>query len=184
MMSQSVWPNVFVLYAGYRFHWSTLIIGSMLMINGGLGIVVQMLLVGPIVKRIGERGAVLVGATCGVIAMTIAGLANQGWIYMCCIPFAAASNLLQAGLMALMTQRVGPTEQGRLQGANQSLQGVTSVIGPLLYGGTFAWAVHNDATLHQPGLPVLIAAGLLAAALAVGARVARPVPDAGLRPAE
>jgi MFS transporter, DHA1 family, tetracycline resistance protein len=184
MMSQSVWPNVFVLYAGYRFHWSTLIIGAMLMINGGLGIVVQMLLVGPIVKRIGERGAVLVGATCGVIAMTIAGLANQGWIYMCCIPFAAASNLLQAGLMALMTDRVGPTEQGRLQGANQSLQGVTSVIGPLLYGGTFAWAVHNDATLHQPGLPVLIAAGLLATALAVGARVARPVPDAGLRPAE
>jgi MFS transporter, DHA1 family, tetracycline resistance protein len=184
MMSQSVWPNVFVLYAGYRFHWSTLIIGSMLMINGGLGIVVQVLLVGPIVKRIGERGAVLVGATCGVIAMVVAGLADQGWIYMCCIPFAAASNLLQAGLMALMTQRVGPTEQGRLQGANQSLQGVTSVIGPLLYGGTFAWAVHNDATLHQPGLPVLIAAGLLAAALAVGLRVARSVPDAGLRPME
>ena len=184
MMSQSVWPNVFVLYAGYRFHWSTLIIGSMLMINGGLGIVVQMLLVGPVVQRIGERGAVLFGAACGVIAMTIAGLADQGWIYMCCIPFAAASNLLQAGLMALMTQRVGPTEQGRLQGANQSLQGVTSVIGPLLYGGTFAWAVHNDATLHQPGLPVLIAASLLAAALAIGARVARPAPDGGLRPAE
>ena len=182
-MSQSVWPNVFVLYAGYRFHWSTLIIGSMLMINGGLGIVVQMLLVGPIVQRIGERGAVLFGATCGVIAMIIAGLADQGWIYICCIPFAAASNLLPAGLMALMTQRVGPTEQGRLQGANQSLQGITSVIGPLLYGGTFAWAVHNDASLHQPGLPVLIAAGLLAAALAVGARVARPAPGVEFGPA-
>jgi len=184
MLSQSVWPNVFVLYAGYRFHWSTLIIGSMLMINGGLGIVVQMLLVGPIVQRIGERGAVLLGACCGVIAMTIAGLADQGWIYMCCIPFAAASNLLQAGLMALMTQRVGPTEQGRLQGANQSLQGVTSVIGPLLYGGTFAWAVHNDATLHQPGLPVLIAASLLTIAFVVGLRVAHPAPDAAFSPAE
>ena len=184
MMSQSVWPNVFVLYAGFRFHWSMLIIGAMLMINGALGIVVQILLVGPMVQRIGERGAVLFGATCGVIAMIVAGLADQGWIYMCCIPFAAASNLLPAGLMALMTQRVDATEQGRLQGANQSLQGITSVIGPLLYGGTFAWAVHNDATLHQPGLPVLIAAGLLAAALAIGSRVARPAPDPAFRPAE
>jgi DHA1 family tetracycline resistance protein-like MFS transporter len=64
-----------------------------------------------------------------------------------------------------------------LQGANQSLQGVTSVIGPLLYGGTLAWAIHNDATLHQPGLPVLIAAGLLAAAVLIAVRVARPAPE-------
>jgi DHA1 family tetracycline resistance protein-like MFS transporter len=177
MLSQSVWPNTFVLYAGYRFHWQILAVAAALFANGAATILVQTLLVGPVVKRIGERGAVLLGAVCGVIGMLIAGLATSGWIYIFCIPFAGLSNLLQAGLMALMTRRVGPTEQGRLQGANQSLQGVTSVIGPLLYGGTLAWAIHNDATLHQPGLPVLIAAGLLAAAVLIAVRVARPAPE-------
>ena len=34
------------------------------------------------------------------------------------------------GLQGLMTRRVGPQEQGQLQGANQSLQGIAAIIGP------------------------------------------------------
>jgi DHA1 family tetracycline resistance protein-like MFS transporter len=56
-----------------------------------------------------------------------------------------------------MSQRVPPTQQGQLQGANQSLQGIAGIIGPPLFGLSFAFAVRHDATLHVPGLPIYLA---------------------------
>ncbi len=79
------------------------------------------------------------------------------------------SGFLQPGLQGLMTRRVDPQHQGRLQGANQSFQGIASVIGPPLFGLTFAWAVRHDAHLHMPGLPILISAALLAIAFLISA---------------
>ncbi len=88
---------------------------------------------------------------------------------------------MQPGLQGLMTRRVGPQEQGQLQGANQSLQGIASTIGPMVFGTLFAWAVRHDATLHAPGLPIFLAGGLLVVAFLFGLRVHRgqgPAPDA------
>jgi DHA1 family tetracycline resistance protein-like MFS transporter len=78
--------------------------------------------------------------------------------------------------MGLMTRLVGPTHQGQLQGANQSLMGIAAVIGPLLFGLTFAWSIRHQTTLHLPGLAILISASLLGAALLISLRVARPAP--------
>jgi DHA1 family tetracycline resistance protein-like MFS transporter len=80
-------------------------------------------------------------------------------------------SFLQPGLQGLMTRRVGPQNQGQLQGANQSLQGIASVVGPIIFGLTFAWAVRQDAVLHAPGLPIFIAAGLLVCAFLLAVRV-------------
>ena len=82
---------------------------------------------------------------------------------------------LQPGLLGLMTRRVGPQNQGQLQGANQSLQGISSIIGPPLFGLTFAWSIRHQASLHLPGLAILTAAALLALAFLLSLRVARPV---------
>ena len=71
-----------------------------------------------------------------------------------------------------MTRRVDPSHQGQLQGANQSLQGIASVIGPIMFGLIFAWSIRHDATLHAPGLAIYLAAFLLLLALALGVRVA------------
>ena len=68
------------------------------------------------------------------------------------------TGFLQPGLMGLMTRRVDPRHQGQLQGANQMLQGIASIVGPPLFGLTFAWAVRHDAALHLPGLPILVSA--------------------------
>ena len=73
-----------------------------------------------------------------------------------------------------MTQRVAPTQQGQLQGAVQSLQGVAAIIGPILFGETFAWSIRNDATLHMPGLAIYLSSSLLVIALLVAWGVAHP----------
>ncbi|MGH6991727.1 MAG: MFS transporter, partial [Caulobacteraceae bacterium] len=58
--AQNVLPTIFVLYTGYRYGWTPKTLGFVFLATGAAGVVVQMFLVGPVVKRIGERGAVLV----------------------------------------------------------------------------------------------------------------------------
>ena len=180
-LAQNVLPSIFVLYAGYRYHWTPQIMGLALLGTGALGVAVQLLLVGPVVSRIGERRTLLLGALGGAVGFVLYGFAPTGTIYLTAAPVFALMNLMQPGLQGLMTRRVTPQEQGQLQGANQSLQGISSIIGPLIFGTLFAWAVKHDATLHAPGLPIFLAAGLLMIAFVFGLRVHRgpgPVPDA------
>jgi DHA1 family tetracycline resistance protein-like MFS transporter len=175
----TVLPTIFVLYTGYRYGWTPQILGFTFMATGISQILVQAFLVGPAVKRIGERGAVLVGLAAGSFAFVLYGLAPTGWLYLCGVPIFAFSGFMQPGLMGLMSQRVGPTRQGQLQGAFQSLQGIASFVAPAFFGLTFAWAVRHNATLHLPGLPILASALLLGLGFLLSLRVATPAPAVG-----
>lgn len=174
-LSQTVLPNIFVLYTGYRYGWTPGVLGFTFMATGASMILVQMFLVGPVVKKVGERGSVLLGAASGAIGFLIYALAPTGFLYLTGIPVFAMAGFLQPGLLGLMTRRVGPRNQGQLQGAIQSLQGIASIIGPSLFGLTFAWSIRHQAILHLPGLAVLAAAALLTLAFTLSLRVARPV---------
>jgi DHA1 family tetracycline resistance protein-like MFS transporter len=172
-LAQVVLPTIFVLYTTYRYHWSTSFLGVTFLITGILGVVVQMFLVGPIVARIGERRTVLLGATAGVFGFCWYAAAPKGWIYLLGTPVGAFTNLMMPGLQGLMTRHVSPSEQGQLQGAIQSLQGISSIVGPSIFGETFAWSLRHEAQLHTPGLAVYLAAAILAVAFALALRTAR-----------
>lgn len=177
--AQTVLPSIFVLYTGYRYHWTPLLMGLAMAGTGALGILVQTVAVGPVVARIGERGALLLGAFGGAAGFALYAAAATGGGYLAAMPVFALVGFLQPGLQGLMTRRVGPSEQGQLQGANQSLQGIASILGPMVFGTTFAWAVDHDAILHTPGLPIYLAAATLGVAFLLGLRVAvstRPMP--------
>ncbi len=175
-LAQTVLPSIFVLYIGYRYHWTPGVLGLVFMASGASMIAVQMFLVGPMVKAVGERGAVLIGAAAGAVAFSVYAFASNGYIYFLAMPIFAFLGLLQPGLQGLMTSRVEPQHQGQLQGANQSLQGIASMIGPLLFGLTFAWSIRHDVSLHMPGLAILISTALLVLAFLLSLRVARPLP--------
>ena len=177
-LAQQVLPNIFVLYTTLRYHWSLGFLGFTFIITGALGILVQSFVVAPVVKAIGERGAVIAGAAFGAVGFLIFALAQTGTAYFVGMPIFALMGLMQPGLQGLMTQRVSPQEQGRLQGANQSLGGIGSILGPMIYPLTLAWALRSIPWL--PGLPILIAATLMAAAMAMAIRFARGRPQ--LRP--
>ena len=169
-LAQQVLPGIFVLYTQLRYGWSLKFLGVTFLITGALGILVQSLVVGPVVRRIGERGAVIVGAAAGMAGFTIYALAPTQTVYFIGMPVFALIGLMQPGLQGLMTQHVTGSEQGRLQGANQSTGGIAAIIGPI-FPLTFAFALRHVPGL--PGLPILIAAGLLGIALVLSLRFAR-----------
>jgi len=155
-LANMVWPSAFVLYTGYRYHWTPGTTGFVMMGGSMIGILVQSFIVGPAVKRFGERGAMLVGASSACLALGWYSIAPTGWYYVIGMPLSSLWSLLIPGLQGLMTRRVAAHEQGQLQGANQSLIGIASVIGPPLFGLSFAWAVrHPDYSV--PGLPMFLA---------------------------
>jgi DHA1 family tetracycline resistance protein-like MFS transporter len=175
-LAHIVLPAIFVFYMGHRYGWDVRTIGFAMSGSGIMGIIVQVFLVGPIVKRIGERGAVLAGAFFGALGFAMYGFAPNGWFYLATMPVFALMGLLIPGLMGLMSRRTPPDEQGQLQGAMQSLQGIAAIIGPSIFGLTFAWSIRNDATLGIPGLAVYLAAAFLTLALLIALKVARPAP--------
>ncbi len=172
-LSQQVLPNIFVLYTTLRYHWDLPFLGITFLITGALGIIVQWFAVGPVVKRIGERGAVIAGAAAGVAGFLIYAWAPTGAAYFIGMPVFAFMSLMQPGLQGLMTQHVSPMEQGRLQGANQSTGGLAAIVGPIVFPLSFAFALRSLPA--APGLPILIAAMLLGVSLALAWRSARPV---------
>jgi DHA1 family tetracycline resistance protein-like MFS transporter len=165
-LANMVWPSVFVLYAGYRFGWTPGLTGIFMALVSVAGVAVQSLVVGPFVRNFGERACLIVGAALPIIGLGWVAYAPNAWLYLIGVPFNAFWQLLTPGLQGLMTRRVGPAEQGQLQGANQSLAGMASVLGPIIYGLSFAWAVRHG-ELHIPGLPFMIASLTMAACLLI-----------------
>jgi DHA1 family tetracycline resistance protein-like MFS transporter len=177
-LAHNVFPSIFVLYVGYRFAWGPFAAALMLFATGLLSIIVQMLVVGRVVKAIGERGALLFGLFCAVAAFIIYALAPTPLWFFAGIPAGALAALILPGLQSLMSRRVAANEQGRLQGVCSAFMGVASIVGPMIYLSTLAFAVRQDAVLHQPGIPILIAAACCLAALVLSVLLAKPVADA------
>jgi DHA1 family tetracycline resistance protein-like MFS transporter len=165
-----VLPSTFVLYATYRYGWDAATVGLTLAMVGICAMAVQGAAIGPIVKRFGERRALLLGLGCGAIGFLIFGAAPTGPLFWLGIPVMALWGVSGAAIQALMTRLVPPDQQGQLQGATSSVQSVSQLVGPFLFTLTFAWFIGASAPLKLPGAPFLLASALLVLALAIAAR--------------
>jgi DHA1 family tetracycline resistance protein-like MFS transporter len=171
--AHSVLPTLFILYAGNRYGWSLKVTGPVLAFAGVCNMAVQALLVPRAVPRIGELGAVVAGLLGGALAMAIYGLAPTGPIFLLGAPAGALLALFGPGFNSIATRRVGPSEQGRLQGANSSIVGLVAMIAPAAFGYLYAWSVEPGQG-RPPGAAFLCAAGLLALAAVVAVSTVGP----------
>jgi DHA1 family tetracycline resistance protein-like MFS transporter len=175
-LAHVVLPSTFVLYATYRYGWDAGEVGLTLAMVGVCAMAVQGAAIGPIVRRFGERRALLFGFGCGALGFVIFGAAPTGTLFCVGIPVMALWGVSGAALQALITQVVAADQQGQLQGATASVQSVSQLVGPFLFTLTFAFFIGADAPLKLPGAPFLLAALLLLLAFAVAALtlMARP----------
>jgi len=172
--AQQALPSVFVLHADYRYSWSARTVGLSLAAVG-LGIViVSGVLVGPIVKRFGERRSILWGLTFGMIAFIGFGAAWRGWMVFAVIPLIAIWGIAAPAMQSLMSQTVDSSSQGKLQGAINGLRAITGMIGPLVFTQVLALAISPVRHVRLPGAPFYLAALLMLASLLVAFAVARP----------
>jgi len=169
-LAHAAMPSTFVLYAAYRYAWDARDVGFVFAGVGICSALVQGGLVGPAVRRLGERRVLLTGLTFGALGFLVYGLAPTGALFLAAVPVVALWGLASPAAQGLMTRHVGPNEQGALQGAAGSIMGVATMIGPGLFAGTFAYFISEGTRWHAPGAAFVLAAALLALGAVVAAR--------------
>lgn len=173
-LAHFVMPIIGVLYLTFRYGWDERTIGFTMAAVGLAAVIVQGGLIGPGVRRFGERAAMLGGFLGGILGLVIQGLAPVGWMFWLGIPFMSLWGFGNAAANSLMSARLGPSEQGRLQGANACLQGIAGLFGPGLFSQVYALALASPGqAVPGPGAPYLLAAALLALATGIAWRATR-----------
>ena len=169
-LAHEVLPSVTVLYTTFRYGLSTGAVGLFLFGVGLASFIVQGALVKPLVKQFGEEHVLIGGLLAGAAGFATYGLAPNLWWFTLGLPMVALWGTSGAAVQALMTRKVGPTQQGQLQGALASLRGVSGLIGPGLFTLTFAQFIGGWSFAGLPGAPFILSALLLGfgALLALG----------------
>ena len=178
-MAHQALQNVYVLYTGFRYGWGPTGVGITLAAIGVLFAIMQGVFVGPVVHRFGERRALIVALVAGAVSYVVYGLAPTPAWFGAGIVVMSIWAFYGPSAQGLMTRRVGPHEQGQLQGALTSVVGITGIIGPAVFTTTFAAAIGSWSNWHLPGAPYLLGAVLLVAAAALAWKVTKvPAPAA------
>lgn len=168
-----VFSAVFVLYAAYRYGWSPWQVGALLALVGVLDMAVQGLLVGPAVRRFGDRAVMVFGLFGGSIGIASMGLAPTGLLFTLAMVPNALWGLAMPTLQSLMTQHVSESEQGQLQGANMSVASIAGVASPLFFGAVYAFTLREDSWLPFSGTAFLVASLVLLVGALLGWFVAK-----------
>src|SRR5467141_2864614 len=166
-------PSMWALYTEYRYAWNRSDVGNSLALVGVCAAVVSGMLVGPFVKRFGERRSLLAGLLFGTIGFAGFGLGTHGWMMLAVIPFIALWGIAAPAMQSLMSRHVDPSSQGKLQGAINSLRAVTGMAGPPLFTQIFAIAIAPKYAVHLPGAPYFLATLLLLSSLLLAIYVTR-----------
>lgn len=163
--------TTFVLYVGFRYGWDDFAVGLALTVVGALAILVQGVLISRLVKWMGERRALLVGLLFGALSFAIYGLAPNSWVFWIGIVLGSLWGLAGPTTNSLMSRYVAADEQGRLQGATMSAQGIANMVGPVIFAVVFANAIRVSPA--AAGAPFFIAAGLMVVSIAIAWRATR-----------
>ncbi|WP_409432096.1 TCR/Tet family MFS transporter [Litorimonas sp. RW-G-Af-16] len=135
--AHTVYPSTYAFSTMGGLGWTSGDVGLSLGAFGLASIIVQGGLIRVIIPKVGLFWAGVIGILSAVIAYTMMGSADQGWIIYAAGPFAAFAGLYGPALTNMMSSRVSESEQGELQGAIGAAQGLALMIGPFMMSGMF-----------------------------------------------
>ncbi|PXW68966.1 DHA1 family tetracycline resistance protein-like MFS transporter [Loktanella sp. PT4BL] len=169
-----VYPGVWAYFGAERFGWGPGMIGLSLGIFG-IGIaVVQGLLIRPILNRIGERKAVILGLSVDVLAFVALGFVTNGWVALALTPLTALGSIAGPALQGIMSRTAADNQQGELQGTVSSINAVATIVAPLMVTQTFWFFTDGHGPVYAPGAPFILSAILTIGCILVFVQTPRP----------
>nr|MDQ3012946.1 MFS transporter [Acidobacteriota bacterium] len=150
--------------------------GLSLALVGIMFAIVSAGLTGKMVKKLGERKAILFGLMMSSISFLVYGLATKGWMLYAMIIIGSIGGIGGAAIQSLITKMVSATEQGAVQGVISSIQAVAAIIGPLMATNLFAYFTSSAAPVHLPGAAFIASSILVAVSVVLAIRSARANP--------
>lgn len=174
-LSHNVYQATWAFWAAARFHWDGRAIGWSLAFVGLVMAVVQGGATGPVIARIGERRAVILGLCAGAFTFLVYAFVTAPWQAYAIFVIGSASGMVYPSMNGMLSRMTDPSRQGALQGGVGAMGSVVLIIAPVMYTQTLATGIRHD----FPGAAFLLAAILALVALAIVlAKVVARVPDA------
>lgn len=158
---QATW----VLYLGYRFHWSIGEIGLLYAVSAIAGTVVSSLLVGPLTKVMGNKGAFILGTSAQLLTFAGSAVIVQSWMLYPLMIIGSLAGLSSAVIQSSISSRIPTAEQGKLQGGLTSLSSLAEMIVPLVGTALFAWSISPASPIHIPAIALWLSCLALGGAL-------------------
>lgn len=144
-------------YTMYKFNWNEAMVGYSLGVVGVLIAGVQGGLIRVVIPKLGEQRSIYVGLALYAVGLLFFGMATSTWVmFVCLLPY-CLGGICGPALQGIISSQVAPNEQGELQGALTSLMSVTSIIGPVLMNGLFAYFTSDQAPVYLPGASFFLA---------------------------
>jgi DHA1 family tetracycline resistance protein-like MFS transporter len=158
--SFAVYQTTFALFGARRFGFDATHTGYLLASFASLGVIVQLGMVGPIVKRLGEKRALEIGLIFAAVGWGGSALTYSLPVFIAMlVPGAIGVGLCNPSLNSLVSGAGGKHEQGRVQGAAGGLESLGRTLGPIWGNGALQWlgegAAYGSAALVLLGTAAL-----------------------------
>jgi MFS transporter, DHA1 family, tetracycline resistance protein len=166
------------LFLDARFGLGAQEMGIIFALAGGATVVVRGVLLGPLIRRLGEAGTARLGTVALATAMvSLTLLPNPLWMGAVVPLYAFGAGAIFPALSSLVSRATDAESQGAILGGKEIIGGSGRVIGPLWAGFVF----------QKVGItsPFLIAAGLVGCAFLLALRIPAAVdrtPEPGVSP--
>ena len=164
-LAQFALYTVWVLYGTFRFGWGPTENGWSLFAVGMVSALVQGLLLGRLLKRLGAQRLAVAGLVSSTLAFTAWGLATQGWMMFVVIAANVLGSAVAASLQGLVSAAADERTQGQTLGAVSSLSSLMAVVAPALAAPLMATVAHLPRGDWRVGAPMFFCAALQAVAL-------------------
>jgi len=177
-LAHIVYPSIWAYFAIAAYGYDQKEVGIALAVVGLSSALVQGLGLRLVAPRLGERRAVMIGVASVCVSAVLYAFARTDAAVYLAICVGGLQGFMQPSISAMNSRAVDARSQGELQGAVQSIGSIAAIIGPLLYSGIFARFSGPGAIAQVPAMPLLVAAVISLAALALFLIGARQVPAA------
>ena len=170
VLAQLILQTTWVLFTHFRFGWGPRENGFALFCVGLVAAIVQGVLLARLLRWFGQVRLALLGIGLGSVAYLAYGLATQGWMMYAIIFANFVSFAAGPALQAIVSNAVGPREQGVTMGALSSLNSIMFVIAPAIGTTLLAQVSHLPPSDWRVGVAFYVCAILQAIAFFVARR--------------
>jgi DHA1 family tetracycline resistance protein-like MFS transporter len=151
-----VHPSTWTFYTIKEFGWTPKEVGYSLAFIGLMVAFVQGYLTRKINPKIGDKRSVTIGLLLFSFGFILFAFATKAWMmYAFMIPY-ALGGIAGPSLQSLISQEVGPSHQGELQGGLTSLQSISTIVGPLIATNLFSYYTAKTTSVQFPGAAFLM----------------------------
>lgn len=133
---------------------SLIVVGVLIAgVQGGLTRVVN--------PKLGNEKSIYLGLSLYTLGLVLFAFASQTWMMFAFLVPYCLGGIAGPSLQAVISGHVQPNHQGELQGALTSIMSFTTIIGPFIMNGSFAYFTSNKAPFYFPGMHFLIGAACM-----------------------